>query len=208
MKFATATHRLDRDEVHARITEHHVQVVYRALGVEHFGHGSPDDWLVSRPWEATSESRPSVKKLDGVWSDKARDEGGSIFDAVMRVQGCNFPEALQFVATITGLRSEPTNGKRKPRQSGGSSQPMTIPTKPAGPLSKSCATNRRTFANEDGAGGWVWNQDRSRLVLYRLSELLATLEAHPKRWVLIREGEKDTDRLWRLGSSRPLLPAG
>jgi DNA primase len=55
----------------------------------------------------------AVRKIDGVWSDKARDKGGSIFDAVMKVRGCDFPEAVQFVADIAGVRSEPTNGYHK-----------------------------------------------------------------------------------------------
>jgi hypothetical protein len=60
MKFPTSTRRLDCDEVLARLTEHHVEAVYRAIGVERFGPGGPGNWLVSRPWQATSESRPSV----------------------------------------------------------------------------------------------------------------------------------------------------
>jgi hypothetical protein len=50
MKFPTSTRRLDCDEVLARLTEHHVEAVYRAIGVERFGSGGPGNWLVSRPW--------------------------------------------------------------------------------------------------------------------------------------------------------------
>jgi hypothetical protein len=43
-----------------------------------------------------------------------------------------------------------------------------------------------------GTGGWVWNLDGVRRVLYRLPELLA---GDPANWVLVPEGEKDVDRL-------------
>lgn len=45
-------------------------------------------------------------------------------------------------------------------------------------------------------GGWVWNLDEVRRVLYQLPELIA---ADPGEWVLICEGEKDCDRLAAAG---------
>ncbi len=48
----------------------------------------------------------------------------------------------------------------------------------------------------DGKGGWVWNLEGVRRVLYRLQELL---RANPKDWVFIVEGEKDVDRLYGKG---------
>jgi hypothetical protein len=45
----------------------------------------------------------------------------------------------------------------------------------------------------DGRGGWIWNLDEVRLVLYRLHEL----GGHARLFVV--EGEKDADRLWSLG---------
>src|SRR5581483_3652965 len=47
----------------------------------------------------------------------------------------------------------------------------------------------------DGAGGWTWNLNGTRRVLYRLPELLA----RPDEIVFITEGEKDADNLARLG---------
>lgn len=48
----------------------------------------------------------------------------------------------------------------------------------------------------DGQGGWIWNLDGVRRVLYRLQELL---QANPDNWVFIVEGEKDVDRLYDEG---------
>jgi hypothetical protein len=45
----------------------------------------------------------------------------------------------------------------------------------------------------DGAGGWVWDLNGVRRVLYRLPDLPG------RQTVLIAEGEKDVDHLWRLG---------
>jgi len=44
----------------------------------------------------------------------------------------------------------------------------------------------------DGKGGWIWNMDGVRRVLYRLSDL----KNHKIIWVV--EGERDADRLWNL----------
>ncbi len=48
----------------------------------------------------------------------------------------------------------------------------------------------------NGMGGWIWNIDGMRRVLYRLPELLA---ADPSAFVFICEGEKRVDALARLG---------
>src|SRR5262249_13056867 len=45
----------------------------------------------------------------------------------------------------------------------------------------------------DGRGGWIWNMDGVRRVLYRLPEVLRADEVH------ICEGEKDADNLHALG---------
>src|SRR5262249_18329155 len=45
----------------------------------------------------------------------------------------------------------------------------------------------------DGKGGWIWNVEGARRVLYRLPELNGCEE------VVICEGEKDVDALWAAG---------
>jgi putative DNA primase/helicase len=57
----------------------------------------------------------------------------------------------------------------------------------------------------DGRGGWSWNLDSVRRVLYRLPELLA---ADPLRNVFLCEGEKDADRLAALGFVATTAPGG
>ena len=57
----------------------------------------------------------------------------------------------------------------------------------------------------DGKGGWLWNLDGVRRVLYRLPELLA---APPDLWTFIVEGEKDADRLASAGLIATTNPGG
>src|SRR5262245_53411315 len=57
----------------------------------------------------------------------------------------------------------------------------------------------------DGKGGWIWNLQGVRRVLYRLPELLASLSGAT---VWIPEGEKDVDRLRSLGLTATCNPMG
>lgn len=57
----------------------------------------------------------------------------------------------------------------------------------------------------DGRGGWVWNLEGVRRLLYRLPELLA---ADPTCPVFIVEGEKDADNLARLNLISTTAPMG
>jgi hypothetical protein len=54
----------------------------------------------------------------------------------------------------------------------------------------------------DGSGGWSWNLDGVRRVVYRLDEL------PEQRRVFLCEGEKDADRLNALGLSATTTPGG
>jgi putative DNA primase/helicase len=54
----------------------------------------------------------------------------------------------------------------------------------------------------DGRGGWIWNMDGVRRVLYRLPELLGA------KSVLIVEGEKDCEKARKLGVVATCNPGG
>jgi len=57
----------------------------------------------------------------------------------------------------------------------------------------------------DGKGGWIWNLDGVKPVLYRLPEMI---KAPTQDFVIICEGEKDTDRLHVLGFIATTCPMG
>jgi hypothetical protein len=59
----------------------------------------------------------------------------------------------------------------------------------------------------DGKGGWIWNLQDVRRVLYRLPDLAASRSAGHKV-ALIVEGEKDVDRLHALGAVATCNPMG
>ncbi len=54
-------------------------------------------------------------------------------------------------------------------------------------------------------GGWIWNLEGVRKVVYRLPELL---KASKQDWIFIVEGEKDCDRLCELGFVATTCPMG
>lgn len=60
----------------------------------------------------------------------------------------------------------------------------------------------------DGKGGWVWDLDGVRRVLYRLPELIAAGRADVSTWVFVAEGEKDADALARVGLVATTNPMG
>ena len=57
----------------------------------------------------------------------------------------------------------------------------------------------------DGQGGYIWNLQGARLVLYRLPELI---DADPAKMVFDVEGEKDVDALHKLGFIATCNPMG
>ncbi len=58
----------------------------------------------------------------------------------------------------------------------------------------------------DGKGGWTWRTAGVRKVLYRLPELIEAVAT--KHTILIVEGEKDVDSLWRIGIPATTNPGG
>ena len=58
----------------------------------------------------------------------------------------------------------------------------------------------------DGKGGWINNTKGVRKVLYRLPEVLEAIAS--ERTILVVEGEKDADSLWRIGIPATCSPDG
>lgn len=196
LRLPRVTNGIDADELVRRLTETDVQAVYRRLGVEQFKSGGPGNWLVFVPWrDNTKTPALSINRTTGLWVDHASDEGGSIYQAVMRAEGCDFPEAVKFVADIAG---KPTPA------------PVTHLHAPRGTIVATYDYHYEdgTFAyqvvryqpkrfsqrTKNDQGAWVNSLEGVRRVLYRLPELLKSTGR-----VYIVEGEKDVDRLWSLG---------
>lgn len=187
----------DRDDVLARFTEAGVQAVYRALGVETFQTNGAANWVTCSPLRPDAKASFSIRRDDGVWIDRSTGEGGSIFDAVMSARGCEFPEAIEYVAGIIGGAVAPVQPAKPnvPRRTvathdyvdeSGTALFQKVRYEPKG------FSQRRP----DGNGGWVYNLQGVRRVLYRMPDILA---ANTDRTIVIVEGEKDVDRLAGLG---------
>ena len=58
----------------------------------------------------------------------------------------------------------------------------------------------------DGNGGWIWNLQETRRVVYRLPEVIEALA--DKQTIHIAEGEKDVDNLWNVGLAATCNPMG
>ena len=58
----------------------------------------------------------------------------------------------------------------------------------------------------DGKGGWINNTKGVRKVLYRLPEVFEAIAS--ERTILVVEGEKDADSLWRIGIPATCSPDG
>jgi hypothetical protein len=99
--------RVAKDDVLAALDERAVEQVYRRLGVERFASGGDGNWLVHSPLRRDEHRSFTIRKADGVWCDLATGAGGSLFDAVMRVTGCEFAGALQTVADWVGAPGAP-----------------------------------------------------------------------------------------------------
>ena len=71
-----------------------------------------------------------------------------------------------------------------------------------------CRYSKKDFKQRrpDGKGGWIWNLKDVRKVLYRLPELIEAM-AHG-RTILIPEGEKDVNNLWKIGLPATCNPGG
>jgi hypothetical protein len=70
-----------------------------------------------------------------------------------------------------------------------------------------CRKSDKSFPQRrpDGNGGWIWDIDAVRRVLYRLPELLA---APSEQTVFIAEGEKDVNALVKIGRVATCNPSG
>jgi hypothetical protein len=71
-----------------------------------------------------------------------------------------------------------------------------------------CRTPGKDFPQRrpDGKGGWKWSTNGARKVLYRLPEVLEAIAT--EHMIVIVEGEKDADNLWRIGVPASCSPGG
>jgi hypothetical protein len=149
------------------------------------------------PWH--DDKRPSlrIRPGKGVWHCDPCGLGGDVFAFVEKFWHCDFSEGLTRLAERAGLASESQRSGREIaaydyRDEDGHLQYQKVRLEP-----KDFRLRR-----PDGAGGWLWNLNGTRRIIYRLPELKG------KSGVLVVEGEKDVDRAWAIGVPATCNPDG
>ncbi|MGH7961900.1 MAG: AAA family ATPase [Candidatus Binatia bacterium] len=134
------------------------------------------------PWREDNHPSFAADLEKGVWYDKARKEGGGIkaFKERLGLNRAGQQPSCKIVATYDYTDESGTLLYQVVRYE-----------------SKQFKQRR-----PDGKGGWFWNLNGTRRVLYALSELKGA------ETVFIDEGEKDTNRLWSMGLVATTCPQG
>jgi putative DNA primase/helicase len=141
------------------------------------------------PWHEDKAPSLRINPSKGVWHCDPCDIGGDVFAFVQRWHQSEFPEALAWLADRAGLTGQALSGERREvaaysyLDETGTLLYQVVRFEPKG------FRQRRP----DGAGGWLWNLNGTKRVLYRLPDLKG------REAVLIVEGEKDVDRAWAMG---------
>ena len=137
----------------------------------------------------------SVDLKNGTWYDHEVEEGGGVLDLVTRETKLEGPERLDWLKQHGFVFDTIATGYQSPR-------PSIIATydyadQNGALLFQVCRFEPKDFRQRrpDGNGGWVWSVKGVRQVPYRLPQLID----NDDRVVVIVEGEKDVDRLWKLG---------
>jgi putative DNA primase/helicase len=144
----------------------------------------------------------------GVWfCHSACQEGGDVFDFLMRREALTFPDALAAVAEFAGVvgMKQPTARPATPRRIAAT---YAYTDEQGVLLYQAVRYEPKGFSQRRPADGGTWTQSLGdvRRVLYRLPEVLATV--HAARAVYICEGEKDADALATLGLCATTAPMG
>ena len=138
----------------------------------------------------------SVDLKNGTWYDHEVEEGGGVLDLVTRETKLEGPERLDWLKSHGFLyETIGSNGAQQPR----ANIVATYDYQDEGGtlLFQVCRFEPKDFRQRrpDGNGGWIWSVKGVRNVPYRLPQLIE----NDDRVVVIVEGEKDVDRLWKLG---------
>jgi RecA-family ATPase len=150
----------------------------------------------------------SVDLTKGTWFDNEAGQGGGLLDLITRETRIEGPERFEWLRDNgfeVGEESRKPNGKHGPMLG-----PIVATydyTDEAGKLLFQVTRHDpKDFRQRrpDGSGGWIWGVRGVRIVPYRLPDIIE----HADRMVLIVEGEKDADNLWKRNIPATTNPMG
>ena len=136
----------------------------------------------------------SVDLRDGTWYDHEVGEGGGVLDLVARETKLTGPARMDWLKSHGFLYDTIPNNGTAPR----ASIIATYDYCDEGGvlLSQVCRFEPKDFRQRRPNGpDWIWSVKGVRHVPYRLPQILENSD----RVICIVEGEKDCDRLWKLG---------
>jgi RecA-family ATPase len=144
----------------------------------------------------------------GSWYDHENQIGGTAWDLVREKAGIADVDIPGWLDREFGIR--PPNGHDQSSGSAKIIKAYDYHDESGRLLFQVCRLHPKTFRQRrpDGKGGWDWSTKGTRMVPYRLPELIAASRG-PQPWrVYICEGEKDADRLGAWGLTATANPAG
>jgi len=145
----------------------------------------------------------SVDLAKGTWFDHEAGVGGGVLAALKHEKGFVREDAMAWLedeGLLNGAEFK-TNARRIVAT-------YDYVDEGGGLLFQVCRFDPKDFRQRrpDGHGGWIWNLDGVRRVLYRLPEVIEAVAT--SKTIHITEGEKDSDNLWALGIPATTNPGG
>ena len=150
----------------------------------------------------------SVDLAKGTWYDHENKVGGGVVD-LLRHNGVTEPSAW---LTQHGFDSDGDAGESKPNGAGRSKRQLVATydyrDETGELLFQVCRFHPKQFLQRkhDAEGNWIWSVKGVRQVLYRLPEVLEAVGND--QLIVIVEGEKDADRLVKIGICATTNPGG
>ncbi len=193
----TARHRDDTEDIRIALAGRAAELARHLLGEPNASLSSKADM---RFGTRGSLAVIVAGKKAGSFFDHEVQQGGDLFDLIPRERSCDFPAALVFARDFVGRdipRAEPRKANGKQRAAPGKIVATYDYADQDGELVfQVCRFQPKDFRQRKPNGkGWSWSVKGVKPVPYRLPEMLDTHD----RVVVICEGERDADALWKLG---------
>jgi hypothetical protein len=185
--------------VSGKFDDHMGEIAHRLLG-EPNPHLSTRDQL--RFGKHGSVAVEIAGEKAGTWYDHEHSEGGGALDLIRVKTGLLDGEAAKWLRDELGIDAEAARSERVIDAT------YKYDDEDGKPLFEVVRYNPKDFRQRrpDGKGDWIWSTKGTRMVPYRLPQLLRAVEA--VETIFIAEGEKAVDILVEEGLTATCSPGG
>jgi Protein of unknown function (DUF3987) len=150
----------------------------------------------------------AVDYESGRWFDHESKVGGGVLDLIRRKRGIDVSAAMDWLRCEGLLPHDALAGRSSPVP--GAKHTYDYVDENGLLLHQTVRREPKKFLQRrpdpDNAGGWIWNLQDTRTVLYRLPDVLAAVANGDT--IFVPEGEKDADNLGTLGFTATTNPMG